>query len=210
MAKILSKSGSSLADTYQVEGSIAGIEELLSENVNLVHEMGATIMSERLAGRLVVMAPNAAAQNVNWDVGIASNLQPIQPTRLLGVAVVVDVTSRISHASVHIATIPPLQSLQDIPIWSWEAGAGSDFERTVRIKMDGTAANLIMLQPSFDTPMIPNLIIGTAQQIPVPAINFRGRTASFGAGTVLPQCILYLAFPERQTPASHGLPLPSW
>ena len=45
MVKILSQAGISLADLYNVEGSIAGIEQLDTRELPIVHEMSGTIFS---------------------------------------------------------------------------------------------------------------------------------------------------------------------
>jgi len=113
MAKVLSKSGDSLADVYDVEGSIAGIERLQSEEVHLTHDMGQTLFSERLASRMLELSSGVLSQstvfNVNFSIGITS--------RLLAIQVLSTNSGRLVKCSVAI-TSPPAVDNMDVPIWS--------------------------------------------------------------------------------------------
>ena len=80
MPKILAQAGISLADVYDVEGSIAGTDELLSEDVSLVHEMGGHMMSERCRSFVVTLATGDQIQNANFAA--TGGLIPDSPNRI--------------------------------------------------------------------------------------------------------------------------------
>jgi len=73
MPKVLGQVGVSLADAYDIEGSIAGVDELVTRDVSLTHDMAATIFSERVSTAIRRSATAALAQNTLFDRG---------PTRL--------------------------------------------------------------------------------------------------------------------------------
>ena len=66
MPKILSQAGDSLADSYDVAGSIAGVDDLITQDVQLLHEMGGTIFSERLTSQVLTIASGSIAQNSEY------------------------------------------------------------------------------------------------------------------------------------------------
>jgi len=205
MAKIQAQAGKSLADVYQVQGSIAGVEDLLSKDVNLVHEMGGTILSERLVGRVFVLEPAAVAQNVSFSIGVTiANV----PARILNVQVITDVAARILHAQVCIAGQGTTNN--DLPVWMWDSVL--DTEGPVRIILDGTLATLNILRPLVTT-QTPTLTIGIAEGQPAQSplsMSLRGTTEGFGAGTVTITGLVYAAFPDIAGGESRGLPFPSW
>jgi len=201
VAKILSKSGDSLADVYDVDGSIAGIEDLVSRDVNLVHEMGSTIFSERLSASIFPLTSGAIPQSTAFNSAL-----PISPTsRLLGLAVVTDQLARINDMQVSIqAGAPGAQT--DIPLFVWVAG---EIAKVIRMEIGGSLQTQTILLPASGA-STPNLIIG--QDSPLPAATFilRGQTNAFGAGTVTTQVILHIAFPQLEGLSNRGLPLPGW
>ncbi len=200
--KILSQSGVSLADAYNVEGSIAGVEQLDSEAVKTVHDMGSTMFSERLAGRALVIASGAIAQSATWSVNFS-----VQPnTRILGIVVAINVTARVLLASLEI-TSGPADDNTGVPFWYWNDTV--DAESQLLVLIAGSIADTLILQPSM-VPVLPNLLVGNDSPRPTSTITFRGKTPAFGAGTVTAQALIYLAFPEQQGLSSRGLPLPSW
>ena len=201
MPKVLAKSGDSLADVYDIKGSIAGIEELISRDVSLTHEMGATIHSERLSGTILNVATGVLAQNIAFNTGFTIGQTP---TRLLGVRVLTDVASRVARVSVHITDVPP--NINDMPLFAWATG---DEQKTIDIAIDGSLLARNLLDSTTPT-FVPNLLIGTDQQSPVPVITLRGLTSGFGAGTVNVMMQLYIAFPRLAGVSSRGLPIPSW
>jgi len=199
VAKILSKSGDSLADVYDVAGSIAGIDDLLSEDVNLVHEMGATIFSERLSAAVFPLTSGAIPQSTAFN----SALPLAQTSRILGLAVVTDQIARINDVQVSINS----QGVDtDCPIFSW---ISSDPSKVVRITIGGSLQTLTLLTPAY-LPFIPNLTINQGSPSPVSTLILRGQTNAFGAGTVITQAIFFIAFPQVDGLSNRGLPLPGW
>lgn len=203
MTKVLSKAGASLADVYDVQGSIAGINQLESDDVSLVHEMGATIFSERLGGSIVVVSTGALGQNTDWNLALSRGSTP---SRILGIGVINNVSGRVSRAQVSLAAVPPL--LTDIPIFVWDSVV--DIERLLNIQVEGVNVLRNILSPNPGHVLLPNLMIGTGQPLVTPQLTFRGRTLGFGAGTVVIEHIVYTVAAGLGGVSSTGLPLPSW
>ena len=202
MAKILSRSGDSLADVYDVQGSIAGIECLASEEVSLVHEMGETIFSERLAVTIRKLSSTAILQSTNFDVFFDNN--PSSIMRVLGVVVITS-ADRVANCTVNIRR--PDQDTE-IPLWNWDTAV--DGQVNGRLVVSGSVLNTIMLVPAVPISPMPNLMLGTDQFDHSADIAFRGTTTAFGAGTVTVQLLLYLAFARTAGISSYGLPIPGW
>ena len=165
MAKILSQSGDSLADAYDIEGSIAGIDNLLSEEVNLVHEMGATIFSERLSSRILSISAGAISQSSSLDINFSVN----EMSRLLGIQVLTSAAARLSIVQVSI-TSPPAVDNSDMPIFVWDGG-GDSF-RTARLLINGSFQTLELLLPG-NVPLLPNLLIGPNSPRPAATISLQ-------------------------------------
>ena len=201
MGKILSKSGDSLADVYDVKGSIAGIEELLSKDVNLVHEMGATIFSERLSGRILSITTGAILQDTQFDVAFSFS----ETSRLLGLQVVSTSPSRISRCQVSITSGPSFDNT-DLPIFIWDSTLGS---RAINVLIGGALQVLSILIPA-QAQLIPNLMLGFDSPRPSSTITMRGLTTGFGAGNVTITALVYVAFPQLGGVSSRGLPIPGW
>ena len=201
MSKILAKSGDSLADVYDVEGSIAGIDDLVSREVNLVHEMGATIFSERLAGRMLDISSGAILQNIQFDVNFSVSVT----SRILALQVVTTSSTRLNRVQVSI-TSPPSLDNSDVPIWVWDSNDGFRFANVLTA---GALASINILVPAM-TPQIPTLLVGQDSPRQVSTITLRGLTTGFGAGNVTTRLILYVAFPQLGGVSSRGLPLPGW
>lgn len=204
MAKILSKSGESLADAYDVQGSIAGIDELISREVSLVHEMGSTIFSERLNGQILRIATGAVAQNVNFDITV-QNL-PTTPLRVHAVTLFASVQARTSLASVSLRA----RNLdREVAVLAWDSGF--DNEVSWRASDNGAAVGThILLRPTGGYfPNGPNLMGGGNVEV-VNVIMLRGLTSGFGAGTVEIVASVYISFSALAGISSEGLPLPSW
>jgi len=204
MPKILSQSGVSLADTYDIQGSIAGIEQLRSEEVGLVHEMGGTIFSERLSASIRRRSTGAVDQSTSWDL-VLQDL-PAVPTRILGIVVLSANASRVSNCSV---SIRDALSGREMPIFIWDSGEPNITARFV--ENDGAAANVNFLINSLGAANSPTLLIGNGQPQPVSEIAFRGLSTGFGAGTVTVTALIYIAFSQLGSGiSSKGLPVPSW
>lgn len=201
MAKILSKSGDSLADVYDVEGSIAGIDDLKSEDVNLVHEMGSTVFAERLSGTIVALGSGILAQSLAFNTALVIP----EFSRILGVQVMSDDASRVADFSVHVTSTFGAVS-RDSPLFIWENADGSTI---CRVQIGGTLATLDALKPPLPA-QVPNLIIGDDSPQAVNTLSVRGATNGFGAGTVSTQALIYLAFPQIGGLSNRGLPLPGW
>lgn len=201
MPKILSKTGDSLADVYDVEGSIAGVDELLSEEINLVHEMGGTAFSERLSTRMFSISSGAIAQSIAFNVNFSEN----ENARVLGVQVITTTEARVSHVQVSI-TSPPGVDNQECPIWGWEST--KDTFRSLSMLVGGAIVSRDVLVPAFS--LLPNLLVGPDSPRSAQTLTIRGAATAFGAGTVTIQALLYLAFPQTAGLSSRGLPLPGW
>ena len=207
MPKILSQSGDSLADIYDVAGSVAGIDQLETHELPIVHEMGATVFSERLATQITRVTSAATAQNT--DINLVITTLPVVHSRLLGLQIVSDDATRILRVVV-LARNPTDGGGQEIPIWTFDPAAGGE-----AIVMDdqGTLAALFVLIPNIAT-TVPTLIGGSGQLDAgqVDEVAIRARTTGFGAGTVFLRALLHVAFPRPRgvADASRGLPVPSW
>jgi len=204
MTKVLSKSGDSLADTYDVVGSVAGIEQLRSEEITLVHEMGATLWSERFSTFIRRAASGDIAQSTNFDV-VLDGL-PAHIFRILGLSVFVDTTARVTLATVSIQE--PITG-REVPIWIWDAA--TDIEVRARFSIEGAGATTEQfLQPAPANVRLPHMMASAGQPQSVPNVTFRGQTASFGAGTVEAVLLMHVGFVEVGGLSSRGLPVPSW
>ena len=210
MVKILSQSGITLADVYNVVGSIAGIDQLESREVSLVHEMGATIFSERLTSQFVRMTSTDSLQNTEWSV--TSGVVPDAIARILGISVFIPLAA-IDRIDDCMVSIQNGVTDREIPIMTWDDLV--DPQIRVRWSDDGQAvANFLELRSSIDR--LPSLM--TRLDIPrgrLPVLRFRGSTAGFGAGTVEAIAIIYVVRASDPTPvpgrpSSHGLPIPGW
>ena len=202
--KILSQSGISLADNYNVQGSIVEVDELDSHEVKTVHEMGNTMFSERFSCQTFVVDTGALLQNITFGIGPTADL-PDGPSRILAIIVTTSVTARILHATVSMSSI--VGTIEEQPIWSWVAGGG---ETVGRFVAGGVSNNIIMLDsnPSFER--VPLIRAGSDQPRSVPGLVLRGITSGFGAGTVTIELRVLVAFADVGGISSYGLPFPSW
>lgn len=202
--KVQTKSGSSLADTYDVVGSIAGIDALDLDEIKGVHELGSTIMSERLQQFQFEVAPAAVAQSLSWDTELASF--QFAPTRILQLAVFANQAARITNISVMIHD--NLTNVE-VPIFTWNSGVHNEY--IVRADAGGGVSTLTYFEPALV--MTPTMMLRNERAMP--SIFFRGTTSGFGAGSVVPRLVILIARPGPRievagTPRSHGLPLPGW
>lgn len=203
MVKIQGQSGSSLADTYDVAGSVAEIEELVSEQVIVVHEMGATIFAERLRSEIRDLTSGAVAQNLGIDVIFAD--LPAVPWRILGVVVFVT-ADRVDHCSLNFRD--PVAG-REIPFWYWDSAVDRVDDVRFSEPAGGTADQLV-LTPTNRPWSLPTFNTGDTPTQAVSQISLRGQTDGFGAGTVTTRALIYLAFPRAGGLSSRGLPVPSW
>jgi len=200
MVKILSQSGNSLADMYDAEGSIAGIDELVTRELPIVHEMGVTVFSERYHTAIRRFASGGLAQNTAISLQAAD--LPSAPTRLLGAAVISDVAARVDRLAI---SLRDPGATNEIPIWVFD-GTSTPIE--FADAGAGTATfDLLGAQQVF----VPGMVGGDGQPFRmVSDIAIRGDTTGFGAGTVFVRAFLLLAFAFQGGLSSRGVPIPSW
>lgn len=204
MVKILSSSGRSLSDLYDVQGSIVGIEQLESREVSLVHEMGGTIFSERYSTFTRRAITGDISQSTAFNV-VLEDL-PSHFFNLIAISVLVSTAARVSNASVAIRN--PLSG-REMPIWIW--ASATDAEIAVRFSNDGAAvATGIFLQPNLANVQLPQMMAGAGQPQHVSSLALRGFTSAFGAGTVEVTAFLHVEFAALGALSSRGLPFPSW
>lgn len=205
MVKILSQAGASLADVYDVKGSIAGIDELSTRELPIVHEMGGTVFSERFNTDVRFITTGALNQNTTWDI-VLSNL-PAVPSRILGVLVLATTVSRLSVATLSVRSRVS-GAENEVPIFAWDTNRGNV---TARLVSNGAAPGSVnTLENSLDIATLPSMLAGDGEADSVNEVAFRGLTTGFGAGTVTATALVYLAFPELGGVSSRGLPVPSW
>lgn len=201
--RVQAQAGASVADVYDVVGSVAGVDELELRAIQGVHEMGSTIFSERLGMATNRSAAAGLAQDTNFDVEIAPLSSPLPYGRILSV-VVFGNAARLSHSCV---CIRDEESERDIPIWSFDVAV--DGVISVRLEDNGAgAANRTQFRGGMT--YLPNLLVGPTQFDRLDRVAWRGRTTGFGAGTVNLIMVFQIAFPLLRGVSSRGLPIPSW
>jgi len=204
VAKILSKIGDSLADTYDIEGSIAGIDQLNSADVSLVHDMSQVMLSERLAGDLVALDSPATDASTSFNVTLAS--PTATPSRIQQVSVINEVTNtvaRLTHLAIYLRD---RAGNQEVPIWVWDGTVSVQ-----RMAFDGTVVATVEILtpiPAFST--LPSMQIGAGQQRSVEDFVMRGSTEAFGAGDITLRSLIYLNFPFSTGLPNRGITIPSW
>ena len=211
MSKILAQAGISLADVYDVEGSVVGVEQLLAQEVSLVHEMGGQMFSERLGAFIIEISSGAIAQSTGWAIDTV--VLPDAIHRLTAVSVIAEVAADVSNASLAIQEVGGVNVGREIPIWVWNVI--DDLEVGFRWSNDGAAVgNVVLLRPS-QPQQIPTILPREGSGGQMPHLIFRGATGAFGAGTSTTFMLLHLMRPLPSSPTpgepkSHGLPIPSW
>ena len=145
MVKIQAQAGSSLADVYDVRGSIAGIDQLETNDLPIVHEMGATVFSERLVGRLNRGTSGAIAQNTTFDIDFASLVENEALARVVGISVWTDAAARLVNVAWLLVDD---RDGREIPVWAWDSVNGISV--ITRLSNQGAAAaNVDLLIPIF-------------------------------------------------------------
>lgn len=208
--KILGRSGESLADSYDVEGSIVKYGELDTETVQAVHEIGAVQFSERLVGMIIEGSSTVSASG-NFQASLGGAIANVPMVRIIALQVLVDTAGRIAHAAVNLrGDIRPAAGgpsvAQSIPVWVFD-GTNTD---TVRCMSDDTLADQNSLRPLSNYTQLPTALIGPTQQIAVDRVHCNGSASAFGAGTVTVTVRAYILFSESQGLSSRGVPIPSW
>lgn len=205
MVKVLSQAGISLADTYDVEGSIAGIEQLLPNEVQVVHDMATTLQGERISTTLIRAASAATAQNLAFSILVPAAALPQNAFRILGAIMEVSVTSRLTHANVQLQGLAPTV-VNAMPFVVWD-GTNED---TIRFADAGTVADRIVLRPDPIYTQLPLFCCGIEQPEAVASVLMRGLTSGFGAGDVTVTLTLYVGLMAISGLSSYGLAPPSW
>lgn len=203
MGKILAQTGVSLSDVYDVQGSLVAVEELRSEEIQLTHDMGATIFSERVSGGIRRQTSGAIAQSTAFNSALIDFPQGVY--RILNVLVIADVAGRVDHAALMLRQ-PALS--REMPLFIWDQAI--DSEATVlMVESGGGAADRIALVNS--RPGVPSLGVGLGQpQTQGDSMILRGESTAFGAGTVTVIVLVYIAFSQIAGISSIGLPVPGW
>lgn len=200
MVKILSQAGNSLADMYDVEGSIAGISDLHTRELGIVHEMGATIFSERFRTtyRRLESAPTVQTGNIN----LAIVNMPEGISRILGVQVLADDATRIANCQVSVQE--PLIG-QDFPIWVFDVGNVG----VVRIEDQGVGVtrDLLIPQPGQT---LPCFITNGQAHLEMSEITVGATATAFGAGTVILYVLIHFGFTYQGGVSAIGARVPSW
>jgi len=200
MAKILSQAGSSLADVYNVVGSIAGIDELDSRTVQLTHDMAATIFSERMASNIIGNNTGGVSQDSSIDAELVG--LPDTPFRIHNVSVFQAGTTTIARLANMVLVMTNGAGDRDIIIWMWDG--------TVEIqRLEDDVKEVLMPEPGF-AGNLPTIGMGGDQPSTVPQVFLKGDTTSFGAGTINIAARLHISFSQLEGISSVGLPIPSW
>jgi len=188
---------------YDVEGSVAGIDQLLTNELPIVHEMGATLFSERFRTRVRRLTAVDVLQSTTIDVEI-TNL-PEGVTRILGVVVFADNPARLENCAVMVHD--PVDG-RDFPIWVWEEAQG---DAEVRIEDDGAKTVQQLLTPQIGL-QLPSFVLSDINAPPPPfsVIALRSDTTAFGAGDVTLTAFVHIGFTFVGGLSSYGARVPSW
>jgi len=205
--KILGQAGVSLADVYDIEGSVVGLENLDVSEVKAVHDLGGQIHSERLISFIVLSSSGAVNQSA--AIGVTAGGIPDSVNRLLGVSVLASAAARVDHVAL---TIQDADTGREFPIWSWDTN--DDREQQILWSLDGAGAAAFFLLSTLVT-QLPQLLTRLGTSLAMPQLVMRGTTSAFGAGTVTVRALYHLCRPNTGNPtpgepSSHGLPLPGW
>lgn len=200
MSKVLSQAGSSLADVYDVVGSIAGIDQLITEEVQLTHDMATTIFSERMSSAILSTTTGTISQSTAFDIEIPA--LPATPFRVHGVQVMNSGTTTVARLANLMIAMRDQQNTNDMLIWVWDGNVSAQrIEANVR-ELLGRAANLAS--------PLPTMGMGGDQPRTVPTMFIRGDTTAFGAGTLNLTVNTHISFSQLEGVSSVGLPIPSW
>lgn len=204
--RILGDSGKSLADVYDVDGSVVPIENINGEDIHLVHEMGGTIMSERLAGEHFRLGTGPHLQNVTFNATMAgTDLAPLSRILAIQVMALQIQAGRTDRLAV---MLQDAVSGREIPLWIWDATTDPEVELNWSDSGAAVAAN-ISFQPVSHI-FVPSMLVGAGHQQPLHNIILRGVTGAFGAGNITYFLMVHMLFPHLKGISSLGLPVPSW
>ena len=204
--KVQSSAGSSLADTYDVVGSVIEIERLETRHPQAVLDLQATVFSERLSGAMRRFTSGDILQSVTFGT---IETMPLVPCRLLAIQMFTDNAARITRACVVVRSEFTDGTAQEIPICVWDA---TNSESVRFVDDNNAAAPLALLVPTLASLRDPLMTFGLEQQENAHQLVLRGDSSAFGAGTVEIWAVAYIAHAigTGVGPSSHGLPIPSW
>lgn len=197
---VQSKAGDSLTDVYDVRGGQAPVERILTSDVQAVHELGATIASERFSMFTRRSEVTGILQSLAFEL-ILDDL-PAGTSRILGITVTTSVAARVASCNVSVES-----SQRSLPIWVWD---GTNDTGAQRILEGGVVVNQILLVPTPGLTQIPTLLTGSKQPQHVENVALRGVSTAFGAGTLEMGISVLLAFSAIGGISSRGLPIPGW
>lgn len=206
MPKFESQAGTSLARSYSVKGGIVGIDQLDTTEVNVVHELGATMFSERLK-TFIIELEDAALQSATFSTN-SPNL-PDGPLRILGATVLTDGAAEVESL---VLSIRNTDVGGEIPFFNWNST--NDVEGPISVSLQGAATAVFTCLRTIDI-QTPNLVTRIGAANTMPRLQLRGTTLAFGAGTNTVTALIYVCranplVPVPGDPSSHGLPLPGW
>jgi len=208
MPKVLGQAGISLPDAYDISGSKgSGVDSIQTEEVSTVHEMGATMFSERLQSFFVRMTTGDLLQDITFNIEAGGI--PDSPNRLLGVTMFADEAARVTRAALGLRNTVTSRIM---PLLIWDTA--DDAETPFVWNNDGAGlATFHQFRPTLYT--LPTMVVRAGDEKVMPDFVFSGLTAGFGAGNVEVFAMLHLARanpgnPPPGAPSSHGLPLPGW
>lgn len=207
--QVLSQAGTSLADVYDVKGSVAGIERLDVAEIKGVHDLGPQIHSERLISFFLIASSGAVAQSTAWNVTLGGF--PDSINRLMAIYVLANNSARVDACTVSLNNA---SSGIDQVLWEWDSA--DDLESRTRWNDGAAVGTFTGLRPIINVPGgLPNLITRVDDERLMPTLVFRGLTLGFGAGDVTTRALIQIARPNSGAPpagapSSHGLPIPSW
>ena len=211
MPVILGQAGASLADQYDVAGSIVNISQLNTSEIHLTHELGGVLFAERLGGQILRMDSTPVLQTIAWDIQLTQADLPSSPFRVMGVTVFADVGSRINHATL---SMRDPETDQEMPIWVYDQNCSTCGVTTSRFIDDGQAVTQHQILTAVPGSIqVPTMMFGNDARVGfrLPAFAWRGTSLTFGAGLVEAVALIQIAFADQASGlSSHGLPIPSW
>jgi len=198
--RILSQAGKSLADVYDVVGSVAGIDELHSREVHLSHDMASTIFSERMASRILQDSTPTTTQSDDFDSEIL--LLPATPFRIHGITIFNGTLNTVARLANLVIVMRDELNTNDTIVWMWDG--------TVEIqRLEGAAKEVLMPEIGF-AGCLPSIGMGGDQPATVGQMFARGDTLAFGAGDITLGIRTHISFSQLEGVSSVGLPIPSW
>lgn len=186
--------------------------EIEADRILLVHELGHAMASERFFTRRAALSSGAIAQSTSFAAARADFANG--PFRMSDVLVWLASPSVAADWSLLTVSLRnAADPTTEIPIWTWNAAAGTTI--LCRASMGGGAAadNIVLLNQLPNAPS--SWLLNGSQSTPssnvFDGISFRGTTAAYGAGTRTATVEVRIASMSNQglpgSVGSYGLPL---